>query len=362
MRTDLFDFTLPEDCIALRPASPRDAARLLVVRRGDAPAFEDRVVRELPSLLRPGDAIVVNDTKVLAANLHGRRLARGEGGPEAAIAATLTKRIDGSRWNALVRPAKRLAVGDIVRFGTEGRVCFLGQLDATVEAKGEAGEVTFAFAFHGPVLDQAIAERGEIPLPPYIAGRRAVDEADNADYQTMFARDEGSVAAPTAGLHFTEQLVAALKARGITLHKVTLHVGPGTFLPVKADDIAGHRMHAEWGTVSGETAAALNAARRAGGRIVAVGSTSLRLVESAAAEDGAIGAFSAETALFITPGYRFRAVEGMLTNFHLPRSTLFMLVSAFCGLDTMQQAYAHAIAAGYRFYSYGDACLLFRNP
>jgi S-adenosylmethionine:tRNA ribosyltransferase-isomerase len=250
----------------------------------------------------------------------------------------------------------------VVRFGTEGRVCFLGQLDATVEAKGEAGEVTFAFAFHGPILDQAIAERGEVPLPPYIAGRRAVDEADTTDYQTMFARDEGSVAAPTAGLHFTEELVAALKARGIGLHKVTLHVGPGTFLPVKAADTAGHRMHAEWGTVSAETAAALNATRRGGGRIVAVGSTSLRLVESAAAEDGTLGAFSAETALFITPGYRFRAVEGMLTNFHLPRSTLFMLVSAFCGLDTMRQAYAHAIAAGYRFYSYGDACLLFRGP
>ena len=361
MRTDLFDFELPEDRIALRPASPRDAARLLVVRPGDPPAFEDRIVRDLPALLRAGDALVVNDTKVLAASLHGRRLARGEGGPEAAIAATLTKRLDGSRWTALVRPAKRLSVGDVVRFGTEGRVCFLGQLDATVEAKGEGGEVTFAFAFHGPILDQAIAERGEMPLPPYIAGRRAVDEADSTDYQTMFARDEGSVAAPTAGLHFTDGLVAALGARGIALHQVTLHVGPGTFLPVKSDDTTGHRMHAEWGTVSAETAAALNAARRAGGRIVAVGSTSLRLIESAAADDGTLSAFSAETALFITPGYRFRAVEGMLTNFHLPRSTLFMLVSAFCGLDTMRHAYAHAIELGYRFYSYGDACLLFRS-
>ena len=361
MRTELFDFDLPEDRIALRPASPRDAARLLVVRSGDPPAFEDHIVRELPVLLRAGDALVVNNTKVLAASLHGRRLARDEGGPEAAIAATLTKRIDGSRWTALVRPAKRLAVGDVVRFGTEGRVCFLGQLDATVEAKGEGGEVTFAFAFHGPILDQAIAERGEMPLPPYIAGRRGVDEADSADYQTIFARDEGSVAAPTAGLHFTEALVTALQARGIALHEVTLHVGPGTFLPVKADSTEGHHMHAEWGTVTAETAAALNAVRRAGGRIVAVGSTSLRLIESAAAEDGTLGAFSAETALFITPGYRFRAVEGMLTNFHLPRSTLFMLVSAFCGLDTMQRAYAHAIEAGYRFYSYGDACLLLRG-
>jgi S-adenosylmethionine:tRNA ribosyltransferase-isomerase len=361
MRTDLFDFALPEDRIALRPASPRDAARLLVVRPGDPAALENHVVRELPALLRPGDAVVVNDTKVLAASLRGRRLARGEGGPEVAIAATLTKRVDGSRWTALVRPAKRLAVGDVVRFGTEGRVCFLGQLDATVEAKGEGGEVTLAFAFHGPILDQAIAERGEVPLPPYIAGRRTVDEADATDYQTMFARDEGSVAAPTAGLHFTDALVTALEAGGIAVHKVTLHVGPGTFLPVKADESAEHRMHAEWGTVSAETAAALNATRQAGGRIVAVGSTSLRLIESAAAEDGTLHAFSGDTALFITPGYRFRAVEVMLTNFHLPRSTLFMLVSAFCGLDTMQRAYAYAIRSGYRFYSYGDACLLFRS-
>ena len=361
MRTDLFDFALPEDRIALRPVAPRDAARLLVVRPGDFSPFEDRIVRDLPVLLREGDALVVNDTKVFPANLHGRRLARGEGGSEAAISATLTKRLDVSRWTALVRPAKRLAVGDMVRFGTEGRVCLLGQLDATVEAKGEGGEVTFAFAFHGPVLDQAIAERGEMPLPPYIAGRRGVDEADRTDYQTMFADDEGSVAAPTAGLHFTESLVAALQVRGISLHKVTLHVGPGTFLPVKADDTGGHRMHAEWGTVSAETAAALNATRRSGGRVVAVGSTSLRLIESAATEDGILGPFSGDTALFITPGYRFRAVDAMLTNFHLPRSTLFMLVSAFCGLDTMQRAYAHAIAGGYRFYSYGDACLLFRS-
>jgi len=362
MLTDLFDFSLPEDRIALRPASPRDAARLLVVRAGDPPALEDRIVRDLPDLLRPGDALVVNDTKVFPASLHGRRLARDSGGgPEAAIAATLTKRLDGSRWQALVRPAKRLAVGDVVRFGTEGRVCLLGQLDASVEAKGEGGEITFAFVFHGPILDQAIAERGEMPLPPYIAGRRDVDDADRSDYQTMFARAEGSVAAPTAGLHFTEPLVNTLGARGITLHKVTLHVGPGTFLPVKAADTAGHRMHAEWGMVTAGTAAALNATRRAGGRIVAVGSTSLRLVESAAAEDGTLSAFSAETALFVTPGYRFRAVQGMLTNFHLPRSTLFMLVAAFCGLDVMQGAYAHAIENGYRFYSYGDACLLFRD-
>jgi S-adenosylmethionine:tRNA ribosyltransferase-isomerase len=361
MRTDLFDFALPEGRIALRPAAPRDAARLLVVRPGSP--LEDRTVRDLPALLREGDALVVNDTKVLPASLHGRRLARAgsaDGDREPAIAATLIKRLDGSRWNALVRPGKRLAVGDVVRFGAEGRVCFLDQLDATVEAKGQGGEVTLAFAFHGAVLDQALAERGDMPLPPYIAGRRDADEADRSDYQTMFAREEGSVAAPTAGLHFTEALVAALAARGIGLHKVTLHVGPGTFLPVKADDTIGHRMHPEWGTVSAETAAALNAARRAGGRIITVGSTSLRLIESAAAEDGTIGQFSGETDLFVTPGYRFRAVAGMLTNFHLPRSTLFMLVCAFCGLDVMQRAYAYAIEAGYRFYSYGDACLLFR--
>ncbi len=362
MRTDLFDFILPQDRIALRPAAPRDAARLLVVRSGEPPALEDRIMRDLPDLLRPGDALVVNDTKVIPAQLFGRRLPRGEGGETGpAIAATLTRRLDGSRWTALVRPAKRLAVGDVVRFGAEGKVCFLDQLDATVEAKGEGGEVTLAFAFHGAVLDAALAERGDMPLPPYIAGRRPADEADRADYQTMFAREEGSVAAPTAGLHFTNELVAALRARGIALHKVTLHVGPGTFLPVKADDTAGHRMHAEWGSVTAETAAALNAARAAGGRIVAVGSTALRLIESAAVADGTIAAFSGETALFITPGYRFRAVDLMLTNFHLPRSTLFMLVAAFCGLDTMRRAYAHAIGAGYRFYSYGDACLLFRG-
>ena len=358
MRTDLFDFTLPEDRIALRPASPRGSSRLLVVRPGEANAFEDRSMGDLPDLLRSGDALVVNDTKVIAASLSGRRIGRGDGEP--AIAATLTKRLDGSRWRALVRPAKRLAVGDVVRFGSEGRVCFLEQLDATVEAKGEGGEVTLGFAFHGPVLDQALAERGDMPLPPYIAGRRAVDEQDRTDYQTMFAREEGSVAAPTAGLHFTEAAVAALRGRGIDLRHVTLHVGPGTFLPVKADDTSGHKMQPESGSLSAENAAALNATRRSGGRIVAVGSTALRLLETAAAEDGTLAAFSGETALFITPGYRFRAVDVLLTNFHLPRSTLFMLVCAFCGIEVMRRAYAHAIDSGYRFYSYGDACLLFR--
>jgi len=356
MRTDLFDFVLPEDRIALRPAAPRESARLLVVRPGAAPQFDDRTIRDLPQLLRPGDAVVVNDTKVIPAFLRGRRIGRGDREP--AISANLIKRLDGARWRALVRPAKRLEAGDVVRFGGEGRVCFLDQLDATVEDKGEGGEITLAFAFHGAVLDQALAERGEVPLPPYIAGRRAADERDRDDYQTMFARQEGSVAAPTAGLHFTETIAQALAARDVAVHKLTLHVGAGTFLPVKADDTSGHRMQAEWGSVSAETAAALNAVRAAGGRIVAVGSTTLRLLETAAAADGAIAAFSGETALFITPGYRFRAADMMLTNFHLPRSTLFMLVSAFCGLETMQHAYAHAIVGGYRFYSYGDACLL----
>ena len=355
MRTDLFDFDLPPERIALRPISPRDAARLLVVRSGGT--FEDQTVRDLPDLLRPGDAVVVNDTRVIPARLAGRRIGRGA---EPRIEATLHRRLDGSRWRAFVKPGRRLEVGDVVRFGEEGKVCFLGQLDATIEDKGEGGEVTLAFAFHGAVLDQAIEERGAMPLPPYIASRRPPDDQDRTDYQTMFADTEGSVAAPTAGLHFTDALVDRLTARGIALHSVTLHVGAGTFLPVKTDDTNGHRMHAEVGSVSAEAATALNAVHRAGGRIVAVGSTALRLLESATGEDGVISPFVGETALFITPGYRFRAVDVMMTNFHLPRSTLFMLVAAFCGLDVMQRAYAHAIASGYRFYSYGDACLLFR--
>ncbi len=357
MRTDLFDFDLPPERIALRPISPRDAARLLMVRPGGAPELEDRGVRDLPDLLQPGDALVVNDTKVIPARLQGRRISRAATQP--AIEATLHKRVDGSRWRAFVRPAKKLEKGDVLRFGTEGRICFLGQLDATVEEKGEGGEVTLAFSFHGAVLDQAIEERGEMPLPPYIASRRDVDARDRDDYQTLFAREDGSVAAPTASLHFTDDLLARLRERGVSLHVVTLHVGAGTFLPVKADDTEGHTMHAEWGTVSAETAAALNATRQAGGRIVAAGSTSLRLLESAAGEDGVIKPFAGETSIFITPSYRFKAVDLMLTNFHLPRSTLFMLVSAFSGLDVMQRAYAHAIEKGYRFYSYGDACLLF---
>ncbi|WPO39467.1 tRNA preQ1(34) S-adenosylmethionine ribosyltransferase-isomerase QueA [Tardiphaga sp. 42S5] len=356
MRTDIFDFELPAENIALRPASPRDAARLLVVQPGIG--VQDHVVSDLPTWLKPGDQLVVNDTRVISAQLTGRRIGRET---EPKIDATLIKRLDGSRWQALVRPAKKLTEGDTVRFGHEGRVCLLGHLDAQVEHKGDAGEIIFSFSFHGPALDQAIAELGAPPLPPYIAGKRAPDERDTADYQTMFAANDGAVAAPTAGLHFTPALEAALKARGVGLHRITLHVGAGTFLPVKVDDTAEHKMHSEWGTISRATADALNTAHAAGGRVVAVGTTSMRLLESATSEDGVIHPFADETAIFITPGYRFRAVDIMLTNFHLPRSTLFMLVSAFAGMDTMKQAYAHAIATGYRFYSYGDASLLFRD-
>ena len=357
MRTGLFDFDLPSDRIALRPASPRDSARLLVIEPSETLGLDDRRISDLPGLLRAGDCLVVNDSKVVAARLRGRRI--GRGGTEPAIEATLHKRIDGSHWRAFVKPAKKLNVGDVLRFGTEGKVCFLGELDAQVSQKDEGGEITLSFSFYGPVLDQAIAERGDMPLPPYIASRREPDEKDRADYQTLFALEEGSVAAPTAGLHFTERLLTSLKESGIGLEKVTLHVGAGTFLPVKADDTAGHTMHAEYGTVSAATADALNTARAKGGRIVAVGSTALRLLESAAGKGGRLQTFSGETSIFITPGYKFRAVDLMLTNFHLPRSTLFMLVAAFSGLDTMKRAYAHAIAAGYRFYSYGDACLLY---
>jgi S-adenosylmethionine:tRNA ribosyltransferase-isomerase len=355
MRTDLFDFELPAGSIALRPAQPRDSARLLVVLP-DA-TLQDRVVADLAMTLRPGDQLVVNDTRVIAAQLTGRRIGRDT---EPRIDATLIKRLDGSRWHALVKPAKKLVQGDIVRFGNEGKVCLLGHLDAQVERKGEDGEITLAFSFHGPTLDQAIADLGAPPLPPYIASKRTPDERDAADYQTMFAVNEGAVAAPTAGLHFTPALEAALRERGIGIHRITLHVGAGTFLPVKVEDTAAHKMHPEWGTISRDTADALNGARAKGGRIVAVGTTSLRLLESAATEDGTIKPFAGETAIFITPGYRFRAANILMTNFHLPRSTLFMLVSAFSGLDTMKHAYAHAIAGGYRFYSYGDACLLFR--
>jgi len=462
MRTDLFDFELPEERIALEPACPRDAARLLVVRPcapqtsrefpspscrrrvfdttwggdrgggkpdvkssavppslslpheggGDARIagaepveLEDRLVRDLPELLRPGDALVFNDTRVIHAALEGERV-RGDN--RARIGFNLHKRIDESRWHAFARPAKRLAVGDRVSFGHDGRVCLLGTLEATVTEIGEAGEVELAFSLHGPYLDEAIAIVGDPPLPPYIAGRRAIEPQDWERYQTVYARHDGAVAAPTAGLHFTEGLLAALGARGISRHFITLHVGAGTFLPVKADDTCEHRMHAEWGEITADTAAALNRARATGGRIIAVGTTSLRLIETAAVvpsplvgegqgggapptsdvglpptpgpssrrvedapsarwggeprTEAIIRPFAGETALFITPGYRFKAVDVLMTNFHLPRSTLFMLAAAFSGLESMRAAYAHAIAAGYRFYSFGDACLLHRAP
>lgn len=356
MRLSDFDFELPEARIALRPAEPRDAARLLVVRPGGD--LEDRVVRDLPDLLRPGDALVFNDTRVIPARLEG---VRERDGSAVAVEATLHRRLSPSAWTAFMRPGKRLKVGDRVRFGErDDRACLLGVLDATVKAKGEGGEVTLGFDLAGPDLDAAIAERGHVPLPPYIASKRAEDERDRRDYQTVYAREEGSVAAPTAGLHFTPALLAALSARGVSQHFVTLHVGAGTFLPVKVEDVAEHRMHAEYGEVPAAVAEALNATRAAGGRIVCVGTTSLRLLESAAEPDGTIRPFHAETSIFITPGYRFRTADVLMTNFHLPKSTLFMLVGAFAGLETMRAAYAHAIADGYRFYSYGDASLLFR--
>jgi S-adenosylmethionine:tRNA ribosyltransferase-isomerase len=355
MRVDLFDFDLPPERIALTPANPRDSARLLVVAPDGG--LEDAHVFDLPRLLRPGDALVVNDTRVIAARLDGVRV---RGAAVAAIEATLIKRLDGSRWQALVKPAKKLKVGERIRFGEtrESAACLLGTLDAEVEAKGEGGEVTLAFAFHGAALDEAIDRLGAPPLPPYIAARRPVAPSDRADYQTMFAREEGAVAAPTAGLHFTPELITRVEAAGARLVRLTLHVGAGTFLPVKVEDTTGHVMHSEWGRLDAATAEALNATRASGGRIVAVGTTSARLLESAAGDDGELRPFEGETAIFIAPGYRFRAVDALLTNFHLPRSTLFMLVSAFSGLEAMKRAYAHAIAVGYRFYSYGDACLL----
>ena len=356
MRVDLFDFDLPDARIALRPAEPRDAARLLVVKPGEG--LRDRVVRDLPGLLRAGDALVFNDTRVIPAQLTGLRRREGS---LAQIDATLHMRLGPDRWKAFVRPAKRLVAGDRIAFGHQSNLCLMGSLDATVEEKGEAGEVTLAFDLTGPALDEAIRTAGHVPLPPYIASKRDEDARDREDYQTIYAREEGAVAAPTAGLHFTPELFAALDAAGIERHFVTLHVGAGTFLPVKADDTDDHRMHAETGYVPAQTAAALNAVKRRGGRIVAVGTTSLRLLESAAGDGGELAGWSGATEIFITPGYRFRTADMLMTNFHLPRSTLFMLVSAFSGLETMRAAYDHAIRSGYRFYSYGDASLLSRD-
>ena len=342
MKVDLFDFDLPPERIALRPVRPRDAARMLVVR-GDGP-FEDRGVRDLPQLLSPGDVLVFNDTRVIPAQLEGRR-ADGE----AKIGATLHKRIDLRRWQAFIRNAKRVKLGDRLMFG--------GGVTALAEDRLADGSITLLFEGEEPVevlLDRA----GTMPLPPYIASKRGVDAQDLEDYQTMFAAEKGAVAAPTASLHFTQRLVDAIDAAGIGRAMLTLHVGAGTFLPVKADDTDDHQMHAEFGRISQATADQLNAARAAGGRIIAVGTTSLRLLESAVDENGIIQPFAGDTAIFITPGYKLRAVDGLMTNFHLPKSTLMMLVSALMGRDRMMAAYAHAIANEYRFYSYGDSSLL----
>ena len=356
MKLSDFDFELPEDRIALRPAEPRDSARLLVLPPEGGTL--DRTVRDLPGFLKAGDLLVFNDTRVIPARLSGVRVREDS---VVAVEATLHRRLSPSRWTAFMKPGKRLKPGDRVRFGeTSDHACLLGALDATVADKGEDGEVTLSFDLMGPDLDLAIAERGMMPLPPYIAAKRPEDERDRADYQTVYAREDGSVAAPTAGLHFTPALLAALDEAGIGRAFVTLHVGAGTFLPVKTDEVSDHRMHPEYGEVSAATAEAINAVRAAGGRVVCVGTTSLRLVESAAAEDGRVGPFGAETSIFITPGYRFRVADGLMTNFHLPKSTLFMLVCAFAGTGRMKAAYADAIASGYRFYSYGDSSLLWR--
>ena len=339
MRVDLFDFDLPTDRIALRPARPRDSARLLLV---DGAEISDHRVTELPDLLGPRDVLVFNDTKVIPAQLEGRR-------GEASIGATLHKREGPREWQAFLRNAKRARAGDTIDFG-EG-------VHASVVGKADDGSALLHFHGAEPV-ELLLGRAGRMPLPPYIASKRLADDCDRADYQTMFAREEGAVAAPTAALHFTPQLLDALEARGIRSETLTLHVGAGTFLPVKADDTVDHVMHSEWGRIDAATAERLNAARVAGGRLIAVGTTSLRLLESAAADDGALHPFEGDTAIFITPGYRFKVIDGLLTNFHLPKSTLFMLVSALMGLEPMKAAYAHAIDAGYRFYSYGDASLL----
>ena len=339
MRVDLFDFDLPPDRIALRPVRPRDNARLLLVRPD---RLEDYEVGDLPALLRRGDVLVFNDTRVIPAHLEGRR-------GEARIGATLHKREGPREWRAFVRNARRVREGDRIDFG--------GGVAAIAGGKGEDGSLRLAFEGDEPV--ELLLERaGRMPLPPYIAGRRDADERDAEDYQTMFAREQGAVAAPTAALHFTPRLLAALAAAGVGHETLTLHVGAGTFLPVKAEDTADHRMHGEWGRIDPAVADRLNAARAAGGRLVAVGTTSLRLLESAADEAGRVRPFEGDTAIFITPGYRFRAVDGLITNFHLPRSTLFMLVSALMGRERMLDAYRHAVAERYRFYSYGDASLL----
>ncbi len=356
MRVDLFDFELPPENIALRPATPRERARLLVIRPGGTPEFTDATVGDLPDWLRPGDALVFNDTRVIPAELHGIRI-REEN--STAVAFNLIERVGANRWRAFARPGKRLKPGDRVLFGEAGRACLLGEVWARVVAKDEDGIVDLDFDLSGPDLDLAIHAVGTMPLPPYISAKRKADARDTRDYQTIFAREEGAVAAPTAGLHFTDAMMARLDALGVERHFVTLHVGAGTFLPVKVDDTADHVMHFESGVLESETAAALNAVRARGGRIVAVGTTSLRILESACDAAGRLAPWAGATDIFITPGRRVRSIDALMTNFHLPRSTLFMLVSAFSGLERMRSAYAHAIGRGYRFYSYGDASLLF---
>lgn len=351
MRVSEFDFDLPERLIALHPAEPRDSARLLVVRPGET--LEDRHIPDLLALLRPGDVLVVNDTRVLPAELRGTRI-RGEN--RANVSFNLHKRVDATTWRAFARPAKKLHVLDELELGNGGA----DPLRARVAGKGETGEVTLEFALSGAALDEAIKSHGAMPLPPYIGAKRDVEERDKVDYQTVYAAEDGAVAAPTAGLHFTERLLQQIADMGVSIERVTLHVGAGTFLPMKAEDTDDHVMHAEWGEIDAATVERILARRVAGGRVVAVGTTSLRLLESAARATGTLAPFMGDTDIFITPGFRFRAVDVLMTNFHLPRSTLFMLVSAFSGLDTMKAAYAHAIASGYRFYSYGDSSLLFR--
>ena len=359
MRVDLFDFELPESAIALRPAEPRHDARLLVVEPGEA--LRDDTVWQLDRYLRPGDALVLNDTKVIPARLDGTRIRQTEDGEAVSqMSATLHMRVGPDRWKAFARPAKRLREGDRFRFVARDEASLQATIEGTIGSKGEAGEVELKFDLAGAALDQAIHAAGHIPLPPYIASKRPDDARDRKDYQTIYAREEGAVAAPTAGLHFTKELFDKLDAAGIERHFVTLHVGAGTFLPVKAEDTDDHVMHAEIGEVSVQVADALNAVKARGGRIVSIGTTSLRLLESAADEAGVLQPWTGATDIFITPGYRFRFVDLLMTNFHLPRSTLFMLVSAFCGVEVMQEAYRHAIEKGYRFYSYGDSSLLKR--
>ena len=350
MRVSEFDFDLPEDRIALHPAEPRDSARMLVVRPGEPPL--DRHVVDLLDILEPGDVLVVNDTKVLPAELRGTRI---RGGNRSAVSFNLHKRVDARTWRAFARPAKRLHVLDRLELGDDG------SLLATVAGKGATGEVTLEFDLGGAALDEAVKSHGAMPLPPYIEAKRGAEERDKTDYQTVYATVDGAVAAPTAGLHFTQGLMQKLHDKGIGIERVTLHVGAGTFLPMKVDDTEDHVMHAEWGELTEAVVHRLEAAKGKGGRIVAVGTTSLRLLETAARTTGRLQPFIGETDIFITPGFRFRAVDLLMTNFHLPKSTLFMLVSAFAGLDVMKAAYAHAIQAGYRFYSYGDSSLLVRQ-